>query len=81
MKESQRGALTSCWENSKGLIRTAKESQPARGTYLLLITVQGTGQENEIKSARKMHSHTVKHRVRDLFGQQKKASKQWALTA
>jgi hypothetical protein len=32
-------------------------------------------------SARKMYSRTVESRARDLSEQQKKASKQWALTA
>jgi hypothetical protein len=46
-KASQRGALTSCRAQSEGLVRTAKEGQPARGTHVLLSAERGANQGSE----------------------------------
>jgi hypothetical protein len=63
-KASQRGALTGCRAQSKGPVRTAKESQLARGTHLLSITERGTGQDSKGKPATDGHSHPVEQRVK-----------------
>jgi hypothetical protein len=79
-KASQRGAFTFCRAQNEGLVRTAKESQPASGTHFLWSTERGTGQDSERKLTREGHSPTVEHRTRDCLGQREQKSKPVVLT-
>ena len=66
-------ALTLCQAQSKGVVRTAKERQEARGTHKLLREKQGVLQDSERKAASEWHSQTVEHWARDLSIKRKKA--------
>jgi hypothetical protein len=62
------------------LVRTVKEIQPARDTYLLLSAEQGTDQDNKRKSASQKDLPTIKWRARKSSGLWKKVNWWWALT-
>jgi hypothetical protein len=66
-------ALTLHQAQSKGVVRTAKERQKARGTHKLLREEQGILHDSKRKAASEWHSFSVEHRVRDLSIKQKKA--------
>jgi hypothetical protein len=70
-KASQRGTLTHCQAQSEGLVRRAKEGQPARGTHVLSSAEQGSGQNSERKPASEGHSRPVERRARHWSGQRK----------
>jgi hypothetical protein len=61
-------------------VRIVKENQQAKGIHLLPNTEREISQDSKRKIASKRHSHSYKHRERDKSEQQKKASKQGALT-
>jgi hypothetical protein len=71
---NQRGALTNCRAQSEGLIRTAKEGQPARVTHFLSSAERGTCQDCEIEPASQLHSRPVERRARDWSRQRNKTS-------
>jgi hypothetical protein len=73
-KASQRGALTSCKVKSEGLVRTAEECRPARGTHPLSGAERGTGQDSNIKLASEGHSHPFGCRGTCQDGEKKSAS-------
>jgi hypothetical protein len=64
----------------EGLIRTAKESQPTRGTHQLSSPDRGIGQDSERKPVSEEHSPPVEPRAKGKSGQQMKVSEQRALT-
>jgi hypothetical protein len=73
-KASQRGALTSCRAQSKGLVRIVRERQPERSTHRLSSAERWTGQGSERKAASEAHSRTVERRARGSSEQRKKGS-------
>jgi hypothetical protein len=80
-KVRKQGALTFCRAQREGLVRTAKETQQARGTHCLSSAERGTGQDSERNAAIERHSLPVERRARDWPGRQKKYCKRGALTA
>jgi hypothetical protein len=80
-KANQRRALTNCRGQSEEQVRTAKGSQPARGTYLLSRAERGTDQDSKRKSTSEGYSPTAERRARDWSGQRKKASQRETLTS
>jgi hypothetical protein len=79
-KASQRGALTSWPVHNDGLVRTAKENQPARVTHQLSSAERQTRQDSERKPASGEHLLPVECRARNWSGRQNKAGKRGALT-
>jgi DNA-binding transcriptional regulator PaaX len=73
-------ALTLRRVQSKGLVRTTKKSQKARGTHKLSRAEQGIYQDSERKSASEWHSLSVERRARDLSVQRNNACLRGALT-
>ena len=63
-----------------GLVKTQKETKPARGTYTLERAKVGASQDTEMKRASEVHLHTREVRGQGWSGQRKKASQPGALT-
>jgi hypothetical protein len=72
-KANERGVLTPYQTQSKGVVRTAKKSQPARGTYILSSAERGSRQDSETTPVNEGYSPTVERRARESSGQRYKA--------
>jgi len=69
------GALTSWRPQKEGKVRTWKESDGVRGTYILETTEGGTSQDMEREQLSKGHSQTEDPRGRDKSEHGKKTTK------
>jgi hypothetical protein len=79
-KYTEEGALTSWRQQRDGLVRTQKEIDQARCTYLLETEGGGTCQDTERNRLSLAHSRSRDRKGRDLSGHGNKPTERGALT-